>query len=53
MWKGIKEHAYPGLERMHCQKSLKGPGTVLNGLPSKHAYTNIKIKKTKLNELNS
>jgi len=23
---------------MHCQKSLKGPGTVLNGFPSKHAY---------------
>jgi hypothetical protein len=24
---------------MHCQKSLKGPGTVLNGFPSKQAYT--------------
>lgn len=23
---------------MHCQKSLKGPGTVLNGFPSKQAY---------------
>lgn len=30
---------YPGLERMHRQKSLKGPGTVLNGFPSKQAYT--------------
>lgn len=29
---------YPGFERMHCQKSLKGPGTVLNGFPSKQAY---------------
>lgn len=34
---------YPGLERMHCQKSLKGPGTVLNGFPSKQAYTTNKL----------
>ena len=34
----IEDEAYPGFERMHCQKSLKGPGTVLNGFPSKQAY---------------
>ena len=25
---------------MHCQKSLNGPGTVLNGFPSKTACKN-------------
>ena len=39
---------YPGLERMHCQKSLKGPGTVLNGFPSKQAY---KFYKTTMCEI--
>lgn len=28
---------------MHCQNSLNGPGTVLNGFPSKQAY---KMNKT-------
>lgn len=44
----IEDEAYPGLERMHCQKSLKGPGTVLNGLPSKQAY---KFYKTTMCEI--
>lgn len=44
----IEDEAYPGLERMHCQKSLKGPGTVLNGFPSKQAY---KFCKTTMSEI--
>lgn len=44
----IEDEAYPGLERMHCQKSLKGPGTVLNGFPSKQAY---KFYKTTMCEI--
>lgn len=31
------KNTYPGFDRMHRQKSLKGPGTVLNGFPSKQA----------------
>jgi hypothetical protein len=33
----IRSSGYPGFERMHCQKTLNGPGTVLNGFPSKAA----------------